>query len=47
MEGKGKFTWGDGRIYNGPWVNNKRHGNGAVFTWPDGKRYEGKFVDDK
>ena len=47
MEGKGKFTWEDGRTYNGTWINNKRHDNEGVFTWPDGKRYEGKFVNDK
>ena len=36
MEGKGTFTWADGRIYVGSYLNDKKHGVG-VFKWPDGR----------
>lgn len=40
MDGKGYFTWIDGRTYTGDYVDDKKDGWG-VFTWPDGRRYEG------
>jgi hypothetical protein len=36
MEGKGTFTWADGRIYVGDYKNDKKHGTG-IFKWPDGR----------
>ena len=38
MEGKGTFSWTDGRVYEGEWVNNKKHGKGT-FKWEDGRIY--------
>ena len=26
IEGRGQFKWLDGRIYDGQWVNNMKHG---------------------
>jgi len=46
MEGYGKFTWIDGRIYEGEYLADKKHGHG-VFTWPDGKKYEGNWINGK
>ena len=41
MEGKGLFTWLDGRVYTGDYYNDKNEGLG-VFQWPDGQKYEGQ-----
>ena len=40
MEGKGEFTWPDGRYYIGDYVDDKKEGQG-VFHWPDGRKYDG------
>jgi hypothetical protein len=34
------FKWPDGRVYEGDYFNDKKHGNGKV-SWPDGREYEG------
>ena len=46
MHGHGIFTWPDGRIYTGNYVEDKKHGFGK-FVWPDGKVYEGEWNDGK
>ena len=38
MDGKGFFTWPDGRKYEGEYLNDKKHGVG-VFTFKDGRVY--------
>jgi hypothetical protein len=30
-EGQGKFTWADGRAYEGEWHQNKMHGQGTYI----------------
>ena len=40
MEGKGIFTWLDGRRYEGEYKNDKKEGFG-VFLFRDGRVYEG------
>ena len=35
MEGKGVFTWSDGRCYTGEYLDDKKEGFG-IFIWPDG-----------
>jgi hypothetical protein len=40
MHGKGKYTWPDGRIYDGDYVNDKKEGEG-VYSWSDGRQYSG------
>ena len=40
--GKGKYTWTDGKKYDGQWVRNKMEGRG-ILHWPDGKYYDGEF----
>jgi len=32
MDGYGKFYWPDGRIYEGEYLDDKKHGKG-VFKW--------------
>ena len=46
MHGTGKFTWPDGRSYEGAYDMDKKEGNG-VFIWPDGKKYVGLWHDGK
>ena len=46
IEGIGKYSWSDGRIYEGTWKFNKMHGKGK-FTWSDGRCYEGDYHEDK
>lgn len=46
MEGKGVFTWPDGRKYVGDYLNDQKHGIGT-FTWSDGRVYHGEWVDGK
>ena len=44
MQGKGIFTWPDGRKYEGEFINDKKEGYGT-FYWPDGKIYKGNWKD--
>ena len=46
MHGKGKFTWPDGREYNGEFANDKKEGHG-VFAWIDGRVYDGEWFDER
>ncbi|XP_071729866.1 phosphatidylinositol 4-phosphate 5-kinase 7-like isoform X2 [Rutidosis leptorrhynchoides] len=40
--GKGKYTWSNGTVYEGDWVEGKMTGIGKI-TWSSGKVYEGDF----
>ncbi len=42
MEGKGKETWGDGRLYVGDFKGGRKDGEG-VFEWPNGNKYLGSW----
>jgi hypothetical protein len=46
MNGKGKYTWPDGAVYDGDWKDDIKNGEGKS-TYPDGIVYEGDFKDDK
>lgn len=46
MQGKGVFTWPDGRKYVGDYQNDQKHGIGT-FTWQDGRVYHGEWVEGK
>ncbi|KAL5546058.1 hypothetical protein UlMin_005745 [Ulmus minor] len=41
-EGRGKYVWSDGCIYEGEWRRGMRHGSGKL-QWPSGAVYEGEF----
>lgn len=41
-----KFTWPDGRTYEGGYKDDKKHGWG-VFKWPSGKEYRGYWHEGK
>ena len=42
IHGEGKYSWEDGRVYDGQWDKNRMHGVGK-FRWADGRIYEGGF----
>jgi hypothetical protein len=44
--GQGRFEWGDGRIYEGPWVDGKQHGQGK-FTDREGRVRMGEWEHGK
>ena len=46
MQGYGIFTWNSGRIYEGEYFNDLKHGKGK-FTWPDGRIYDGEWSEGK
>ncbi|XP_041023943.1 phosphatidylinositol 4-phosphate 5-kinase 9 isoform X1 [Juglans microcarpa x Juglans regia] len=41
-EGRGKYFWSDGCIYEGGWRRGVKHGKGEL-KWPSGAVYEGEF----
>ena len=46
MEGIGIYIWNDGRMYQGQYKDDKKHGFG-VYTWADGRCYEGYWYRGK
>jgi len=46
MQGNGKLTFKDGRVYVGEFVNNEMEGQGE-FRWPDGRYYIGEYRNNK
>ena len=44
MNGFGKYSYSDGKIYEGEFVNDIKHGKGKM-TFPDGTIHEGNFVN--
>ena len=43
---KGNFTWPDGYIYNGEFIDDIKNGFG-ILKYNDGRRYEGEWENDK
>jgi hypothetical protein len=46
MDEFGIYTWQDGRMYEGFYKDDKKHGFG-VYTWSDQKRYAGWWSNGK
>ena len=46
MNGKGKFNWPDGKIYEGDFVNDIKEGTGTLFL-PNGKIYKNQWKNDQ
>jgi hypothetical protein len=44
MHGYGRYTWEDGRKYDGQYLNDKKHGKG-VYIWSDGRKYDGEWAN--
>jgi hypothetical protein len=45
MDGIGKITYTDGKMYIGEWKNNKMEGVG-LFYWPDNKIFIGTYLKE-
>jgi len=45
QHGKGEMIRASGKVYNGDFVEGKRHGYG-VCKFPDGSKYEGYWEND-
>ena len=46
LEGKGKLTYSDDKIYTGNFIANKREDNEASITFPSGDKILGKFANE-
>lgn len=46
LHGRGRYTWEDGRSYEGQYVDDKKEGFG-IYVWPDGRKYEGWWRNGK
>ena len=46
MDGKGKYIWKEGEIYEGEYRNGIKEGYG-IFKWNNGKFYKGSFINGK
>lgn len=46
MEGFGRMTWNDGKVYEGQFGKDKIEGFG-FFYWPDGKKVQGWWHEGK
>jgi hypothetical protein len=44
IHGLGRYTWPDGRSYEGEYVNDQKQGYG-IYSWPDGQVYRGAWED--
>ena len=46
MEGIGVYRWQDGRVYEGEYKDDKKHGFG-IYTWADKRCYRGWWYKGK
>lgn len=46
MDAFGIYTWQDGRMYEGFYQEDKKHGYG-IYTWSDQKKYAGWWSNGK
>lgn len=46
MQGRGRYEWTDGKVYEGEWDKDEMHGSG-VYVLPDGRKYVGDFFRGK
>jgi len=42
-QGTGKMTYSSGNTYEGPFLNNKYHGETGIYKWADGDKFEGQW----
>lgn len=45
--GKGKFFYADGGMYDGDWHQGRMHGRGRLFYPSGALAYEGEWLEDK
>lgn len=46
MQGRGRYEWVDGKVYEGEWDKDEMHGSG-VYILPEGRKYVGEFERGK
>merc|ERR1711970_645540 len=46
MGPSGTMQWPDGRVYEGDFLEGRKHGEGTHW-WPDGRSYRGQWKDGK
>jgi len=46
MHGHGIYKWGDGRIFEGTYVDDRKQGQG-IYLWADGRAYNGEWNQGK
>jgi hypothetical protein len=46
MSGQGRMSWPDGKMYEGGFLLDKKHGRGKLI-FPDGKTTEGTWTEGK
>jgi hypothetical protein len=42
-QGTGRMTYTSGNSYEGPFLNNKYHGDKGIYKWSDGDEFEGQW----
>ena len=46
MHGHGVYKWGDGRIFMGSYIDDRKSGTG-IYLWADGRAYNGEWSQGK
>jgi hypothetical protein len=46
MNGEGRLTWADGKLYKGQWKDDKKHGYGE-YLWDDGRKHRGEWKENR
>lgn len=46
MHGQGVYKWGDGRIFMGSYIDDRKSGTG-IYLWADGRAYNGEWSQGK
>jgi len=46
MHGQGTYKWGDGRMFVGEYLDDRKNGHG-IYLWADGRAYNGEWQGGK
>ena len=46
MHGEGTYKWGDGRMFVGQYLDDRKSGHG-MYLWADGRAYNGEWLNGK
>lgn len=44
-QGKGKYFYINGNVFDGDWINDKKNGDGTYTYFSTGEKYVGKWVN--
>jgi hypothetical protein len=45
--GRGVFTWENGSVFDGGWLNDVQHGDNCIYKFPNGETISGSWVNGK